>query len=67
MSLEHVLKMRSGDVIPLEVDDDIQVQVDGVPVMECKYGASNGQYALRVERMMVADAGEPLNGGKNHG
>jgi flagellar motor switch protein FliM len=67
MNLEHVLKMHNGDVIPLEVDDNIQVQVDGVPVMECKYGASNGQYALRVEKMLVADSGEPLNGGKNHG
>jgi flagellar motor switch protein FliM len=59
--------MRNGDVIALEVDENIQVQVDGVPVMECKYGASNGQYALRVERMLATEPGEPINGGKNHG
>jgi flagellar motor switch protein FliM len=67
MNLDQVLKMHNGDVIPLEVEENIQVQVDGVPVMECKYGASNGQYALRVEKMMAAEPGEPLTGGKNHG
>ena len=67
MNLDQVLKMHNGDVIPLEVDENIQVQVDGVPVMECKYGASNGQYALRVEKMLATEPGEPLNGGKNHG
>lgn len=66
-TVDHVLKMKVGDVIPLEVADAIQVQVDSVPVMECKYGVSNGQYALKVERMLAAEAGEPLMGGKNHG
>jgi flagellar motor switch protein FliM len=59
--------MRVGDVIPLEVEDNIQVLVDNVPVMECKYGASNGQYALRVEKMLATESGEPLMGGRNHG
>jgi flagellar motor switch protein FliM len=67
MDLDHVLKMHNGDIIPLEVEDNIQVLVDGVPVMECKYGASNGQYALRVEKMLATEPGEPLTGGKNHG
>jgi len=52
VTLEQVLKMRSGDVIPLEVDENITASVDGVPIMECKYGAFNNQYALRVEKML---------------
>ncbi|MCR4297661.1 MAG: flagellar motor switch protein FliM [Gallionella sp.] len=52
VTLEQVLKMRSGDVIPLEVGENIIALVDGVPVMECKYGAFNNQYALRVEKML---------------
>jgi len=66
-NVDHVLKMRIGDVIPLEVEENIQVMVDNVPVMECKYGASNGQYALKVEKMLATETGEPLNGGANHG
>lgn len=52
VTLEQVLKMHSGDIVPLEVDENITASVDGVPVMECKYGAFNNQYALRVERML---------------
>jgi flagellar motor switch protein FliM len=57
--------MNNGDVIPLEVDENIQVLVDGVPVMECKYGTSNAQYALKVEKMLATETGEPITGGKN--
>ncbi|MCK9201662.1 MAG: flagellar motor switch protein FliM [Gallionella sp.] len=56
--MEQVLKMRAGDIIPLEVDENIVATVDGVPVMECKYGSFNNQYALRVERMLSTSEGE---------
>jgi flagellar motor switch protein FliM len=58
VTLEQVLKMRVGDVIPLEVGETITASVDSVPVMECKYGVFNNQYALRVERMLSAHEGE---------
>ncbi len=56
--MEQVLKMRVGDIIPLEVGENIVATVDGVPVMECKYGSFNNQYALRVERMLSTSEGE---------
>ncbi|MDP2143595.1 MAG: flagellar motor switch protein FliM [Gallionella sp.] len=56
--MEQVLKMRAGDIIPLDVDENIIATVDGVPVMECKYGSFNNQYALRVERMLSTSEGE---------
>ena len=61
-TLDHVLRMRSGDVIPLEVPDNILVSVDSVPVMECKYGSSNGQYALKVEKMIAAESSDSQKG-----
>jgi flagellar motor switch protein FliM len=27
--------------------------VDGVPVMDCSYGVMNGQYALKVEKLLA--------------
>ena len=56
--MEQVLKMRAGDIIPIDVDENIVATVDGVPVMECKYGSFNNQYALRVERMLSTSEGE---------
>lgn len=58
MTFEQVLKMRAGDIIPLEVGENITASVDGVPVMECKYGAFNNQYALKVEKMLSINEGE---------
>jgi len=52
MTFEEVLKMRTGDIIPLEVNENVVVTVDSVPVMECQYGTFNNQYALRVEKML---------------
>ena len=58
ITLEQVLKMRTGDVIPLEVDKHITASVDGVPIMECKYGTFNNQYALKIEKMLTINEGE---------
>jgi flagellar motor switch protein FliM len=58
LSLGQVRKLKPGDVIRIDVDDTVNAEVDGVPVMDCRYGVCNGQYALQVVRMMhhgVAD------------
>ena len=58
VTLDQVLKMRSGDVIPLSVDENITASVDGVPMMECKYGTFNNQYALKIEKMLTINEGD---------
>jgi flagellar motor switch protein FliM len=58
ITLEKVLKMRNGDIIPLEVEENITASVDGVPFMECKYGVFNNQYALRIAKMLTSNEGE---------
>lgn len=60
VTLEQVLKMRSGDIIPLAVEENITASVDDVPMMECKYGVFNNQYALKIEKMLT------INEGDNH-
>jgi flagellar motor switch protein FliM len=48
----HILNMQVGDIIPLNIPSTIFATVDQVPVMECTYGTLNGQYALRVEKLI---------------
>jgi flagellar motor switch protein FliM len=48
-----ILNMKAGDIIPITVPSSIAAEVDGVPVMECSYGKFNGQYALRVEKLLT--------------
>lgn len=51
-TLGAILDLKAGDVIPLAIADSVQATVDGVPVMACSYGKLNGQYALRVEKLI---------------
>ncbi|MFL6659883.1 MAG: flagellar motor switch protein FliM [Massilia sp.] len=52
-SFDDILNMKVGDIIPLTVSEQIQATVDGVPVMDCTYGVLNGQYALKVEKLLA--------------
>jgi flagellar motor switch protein FliM len=52
-NFDEILNMKVGDVIPITVLDTVQATVDGVPVMDCSYGVSNGQYALKVEKLLA--------------
>jgi len=58
VTCNQILGMRSGDVIPLEIPETITATVDGVPVMECRYGLLNGQYSLKVEKMLTNSVNE---------
>ncbi len=64
-TVDQVLKMKTGDFIPLEVPENVIANVSGVPVMECKYGVFNNQYALKVITMLAADNADKSTGGKN--
>jgi len=52
VTFKQILKMKPGDVIGLEIPEAITASVDRVPVMECQYGLFNGQYALKVKKMI---------------
>ncbi|GAA4015104.1 flagellar motor switch protein FliM [Actimicrobium antarcticum] len=60
-----ILNMKAGDIIPLSVPDIVLAKVDGVPVMECSYGKLNGQYALRVEKLLAQSSNDVPQGGEN--
>jgi flagellar motor switch protein FliM len=52
LTVQELLNMHVGDVISLTVPQPLQAEVDGVPIMECRCGVFNGQYALQVERLL---------------
>lgn len=54
VTLGDILNMKIGDVISIAVPEHVTAEVDGVPVMECSYGKLNGQYALRVEKLIYS-------------
>ena len=55
VTLGDIINMKVGDILPIEVDQQVQAVVDGVPVMNCRYGVRNGQYALKVENFLAQE------------
>lgn len=60
--LGDILNMKIGDVIPFAISETVPAKVDGVPVMDCTYGTFNGQYALRVEKLLTYSTNEMSQG-----
>jgi len=48
----QLLQLKKGDVLPLELPTEVTAHVDGVPILRCGYGTANGQYAIRVNRIL---------------
>ncbi|MBS0309540.1 MAG: flagellar motor switch protein FliM [Proteobacteria bacterium] len=61
----NILNMKVGDILPLTIPEMVAAEVDGVPVMECSYGKFNGQYALRVEKLLTYSTSEFAQGDDN--
>lgn len=54
-NIRELMRMKVGDILPVDVPQTVTAHVDGVPLMECGYGVFNGQYALRVQNMFTYD------------
>jgi flagellar motor switch protein FliM len=58
VTLEQVLHLKVGDVLGADIPELVVAEVDSVPVMECRFGSSNGQRALQVLRMIQPASNE---------
>jgi flagellar motor switch protein FliM len=65
VNLGQILNMKVGDVISLDIPEAIVAEVDGVPVLECNYGILNGQYALKVNKIIAGADDESGHGGQH--
>lgn len=55
-SIRELVRLKVGDVLPIEVPETVIASVNGVPLMECSYGVFNGQYALRVQNLFTYES-----------
>lgn len=63
--IRELLNMKIGDVVGFDLPDTVNAEVDGVPIFECRYGTLNGQYALKIERVLAV-AARDHSLGENH-
>jgi flagellar motor switch protein FliM len=65
MNIAELVALKVGDMIPLALNKEVEVCVENVPIISCRYGTSGGHYALRVERFLKADSEEYVKGETN--
>ncbi len=48
MSLRDVVRLRAGDILPIEMPDAVTVLIEGVPVLRGKFGKAHGNLAIQI-------------------
>lgn len=65
VSLKDIVNMKIGDIIPITIPPTVHAKIDGVPVLDCTYGTLNGNYALKVEKLLTLNNPDNIEGDKN--
>ncbi len=55
LTINDVMGLRIGDVISIDIHPNVQACVENVPVFDCTYGISNGQYALKIQKITALE------------
>jgi flagellar motor switch protein FliM len=63
-TVSDLMSLKAGDFIELGLDPTLIAKVDNVPVFECRYGTSNGRYAIRIQSFLTLH--DPPEGGIPH-
>ena len=50
MDVRQLLKLKTGDIIPVDIPEQLTLRIEGVPVFMGKPGISNGKYAVKLTR-----------------
>jgi flagellar motor switch protein FliM len=56
VTLGEILRLRAGDIIPISIPEKVIATVDDIPLFESTYGQQGGQYALKIDQFITADA-----------
>ena len=56
MTIEDVMNFEKGDVIPIEMPEEVPVYAEGVAIFTGKVGLSDGNYAIQVTEKLTQDS-----------
>ncbi len=55
LTVRELLDIRPGDIIPIELPDYVVLKAEEVPLIQGKFGVSNGSNAIKVESFVKHD------------
>ncbi|MCP3851028.1 MAG: flagellar motor switch protein FliM [Gammaproteobacteria bacterium] len=56
LTLQDVLKLNEGDIIPVEIDEEVNVFAEGIPIFKAQHGIHNGHHAIKIVDKMARPA-----------
>ncbi|GAB2594755.1 flagellar motor switch protein FliM [Nitrincola alkalisediminis] len=56
MTLRDVMEFEVGDVIPVDIPDQLTLKANGVPLYTCQLGTSRGNLAAKIHRVLKQDS-----------
>ncbi len=57
LSLRDVMKMKAGDIIPIEMPEKVTLRAEDVPVFRGQLGISNEQLAIKIQEQVERPTG----------
>jgi flagellar motor switch protein FliM len=61
MSVKELAALKAGDIIPIEMPEEVAVEAADVPVCMARLGVSEGNYALKINNWIIADRRKGLH------
>ncbi len=55
LSISNLMQLKKGDVIPIDMPDQVVLRAEGVPVFFGKVGLSDGNYAIQITEKITQD------------
>lgn len=49
VDLSQLMQLKKGDVIPVDIPDSLNLEVENLPMFSCRFGRKQENYAVRVE------------------
>ncbi|MCU7931511.1 MAG: flagellar motor switch protein FliM [Candidatus Thiodiazotropha sp. (ex Codakia rugifera)] len=61
MSVKQLAGLQKGDIIPIEMPEEVEVEASDVPVFTAKLGVSDGNYALKINKWIQHNRSKGLH------
>jgi len=58
LSLKEVKELEVGDILPIELPEEVKLVAAGVPIFHCEYGEHRGKKSLKIIRTMPKTASQ---------
>jgi flagellar motor switch protein FliM len=52
LTIEDLLHVRPGDIIPIELPDQVELNIEDIPLFRGKFGTMNGQNAIKIDEFI---------------